>query len=65
LHLSEDLEPNAAAEYAASVDAGWICYPTPEGVKLAALESDARFEAVKIEGVAERVLGGTPQEAYR
>jgi ATP phosphoribosyltransferase regulatory subunit len=58
LHLPEDLEPDAAAEYAASVDAGWVCYPTPDGVKLAALEPGTRFEAVKIEDVAERVLGG-------
>jgi ATP phosphoribosyltransferase regulatory subunit len=58
LQLPEDLEPDAAAEYASSVDAGWVCYPTPDGVKLAALEPGARFEAVKIEDVAERVLGG-------
>jgi ATP phosphoribosyltransferase regulatory subunit len=58
LHLPEDLEPDAAVKYASSVDAGWVCYPTTDGVKLAALEPGARFEAVKIEDVAERVLGG-------
>jgi ATP phosphoribosyltransferase regulatory subunit len=66
LHLPEDLEPAAAAKYASSVDAGWVCYPTPDGgVKLAAGVPGARFEAVKIEDVAARVLGGAPQGARR
>ena len=58
LHLPEDLEPDAAAKYASSVDAGWVCYPTSDGVKLAASSPGARFKAVKIEDVAARVLGG-------
>src|SRR5215211_7725411 len=33
LHLSEDLPPGAAVEYARSVEAGWICYPAEGGVK--------------------------------
>ena len=35
LHLSEDLQPDAAAKYARTVEAAWICYPTAGGVKLA------------------------------
>lgn len=66
LHLSEDLEPAAAAKYASSVDAGWICYPTSEdGAKLAPARPGAYFEAVKIEDVAGRVLGGLPEGARR
>lgn len=65
LHLAEDLEPEAAAEYASSVDAGWVCYPIPDGVKLAASTPGARFEAVKVEDVAERVLGRAFQGVRR
>ncbi|MCA1718311.1 MAG: ATP phosphoribosyltransferase regulatory subunit [Actinobacteria bacterium] len=66
LHLPEDLEPAAAAKYAASVEAAWICYPTGDnGAKLAAAQRDAPFEAVKIEDVANRVLGGMPEGARR
>jgi ATP phosphoribosyltransferase regulatory subunit len=66
LHLPEDLEPDAAVEYASSVDAAWICYPTGgNGAKLAAAQRGAPFEAVKIEDVANRVLGGVPEGARR
>jgi ATP phosphoribosyltransferase regulatory subunit len=65
LHLPEDLEPEAAAKYASSVDAGWVCYPTSEGVKLAASEPDSRFEAVQIEDVPAKVLGKLTQEGVR
>jgi ATP phosphoribosyltransferase regulatory subunit len=66
LHLPEDLEPHAAATYAASVEAVWICYPTGgNGAKLAATQPGAPFEAVKIEDVADRVLGGMPERARR
>ncbi|HZC19668.1 MAG TPA: ATP phosphoribosyltransferase regulatory subunit, partial [Rubrobacteraceae bacterium] len=65
LHLAEDLEPEAAAKYASSVDAGWVCYPTPDGVKLAPSEPGARFEAVRIEDVAGKVLGRVSQEVGR
>jgi len=57
LHLSEDLEPEAAVRYASSVEAGWICYPAPDGIKLASAEPGTRFEAVRIEDVAGKVLG--------
>jgi len=68
LHLPEDLGPGDAARYAASVEAAWVCYPTPEepgGAKLAPAEPGALFEELKIEEVAERVLGGTLQGARR
>jgi ATP phosphoribosyltransferase regulatory subunit len=66
LHLPEDLEPDAAAKYASSVDAAWICYPTgDDGAKLAPARSGAPFEAVKIENVANKVLGGMPEGARR
>jgi ATP phosphoribosyltransferase regulatory subunit len=68
LHLPEDLVPDDALRYAASVEAAWICYPAPEdpgGVKLAPARPGIPFEAVRIEDVAERVLGATPEEARR
>lgn len=66
LHLSEDLGPDDAMRYAASVEAAWVCYPTSGGgAKLAPAEPGASFEAVKIEAVAGRVLGATPEEARR
>jgi len=65
LHLPEDLEPGDAAEYASSVEATWICYPTPDGVKLAPAKPGARLEAMRIEDVAGRVLGGVPEGARR
>src|ERR671915_429783 len=43
LHLSEDVEPKDAVRYATSVDAGWVCYPTLDGVKLALAEPKAGF----------------------
>ena len=65
LHISEDLDPGAAVEYAASVDADWVCYPSSGGVKLAPAERGARFELVRIEEVAERMFGREPQEVGR
>src|SRR4028119_1702872 len=66
LHLPEDLDPDAAATYAASVEAVWICYPTRgDGAKLAVAHQGTPFEAVKIEDVADRVLGGMPEGARR
>jgi ATP phosphoribosyltransferase regulatory subunit len=66
LHLPEDLEPDAAMKYAASVDAAWICYPMGDnGAKLAAAQRGATFEAVKIEDVADRVRGGMPEGVPR
>jgi ATP phosphoribosyltransferase regulatory subunit len=65
LHLSEELEPEAAAKYASSIDAGWVCYPVAEGVKLAPAEPGARFEALRIEDVAGRVFERVPQGVTR
>nr|MDQ3376720.1 hypothetical protein [Actinomycetota bacterium] len=55
LHLAEDLPPAQAAEYARSVDAGWVCYPAPDGVKLAAADG-GEPEIVSLEECAGRVL---------
>ena len=64
LYLPEDLTPEEATRYALSVEAGWICYPTNGGeAKLAPTRPGARFEAVRVEDIAEKVLGGMPQEA--
>jgi ATP phosphoribosyltransferase regulatory subunit len=66
LHLPDDLTPEEAAKYAASVEASWICYPTNGGkAKLAPAKSSVRFEAVRVEEIAERVLRGVPREATR
>ena len=54
LHLAEDLPPARAAEYARSVDAGWVCYPAPDGVKLAAVDG-GEAEVLPAEAVAGRV----------
>ena len=37
LHLAEDLPQDRGVDYARSVDAGWVGYPAPEGVKLVAV----------------------------
>ena len=64
LHLPENLEPAAAVEYATSVEAGWICYPTGDGgAKLAPARPDPSFEALKITDVAGRVRGNVPEGA--
>jgi hypothetical protein len=66
LHLPEDLTPQEATRYALSVDAGWICYPTNGGeAKLTPAKPGASFEAVGVEEIAEKVLGGLPEEARR
>jgi ATP phosphoribosyltransferase regulatory subunit len=56
LHVAENLAPEAAASYARSVDASWVCYPAQGGVKLARAESGGEFELVATEDVAGRVL---------
>jgi ATP phosphoribosyltransferase regulatory subunit len=56
LHLSEDLPPGAAVEYARSVEAGWICYPAEGGVKLAGVDCPGEFEFMDFSSVAETVL---------
>jgi ATP phosphoribosyltransferase regulatory subunit len=56
LHLTDDLAPESATRYARSVDASWVCYPAPGGLKLARTEPAGEFELVPVEGVARRVL---------
>ena len=56
LHLAEDLAPEAGAGYARSVDASWVCYPAPGGLKLARVEPCGEFELAAVEEVAGRVL---------
>ncbi len=56
LHLSEDLPPEAAAEYARGVEAAWISYPAPGGVKLAPADLAAEFALLDVETVAREVL---------
>jgi hypothetical protein len=56
LHLSEDLPPEAAVEYARSVEATWISYPATGGVKLAAADPAGEFALMSFESVARTVL---------
>jgi ATP phosphoribosyltransferase regulatory subunit len=56
LHISEDLTPEAAVEYARSVEAAWICYAAEGGVKLATAELPGRFGFMDYRSVAEAVL---------
>jgi ATP phosphoribosyltransferase regulatory subunit len=56
LHLAEDLPQDAALEYARSVDAGWVCYPAPGGLKMAPANAAGEFEISSPESVARRVL---------
>ncbi|HEU4495377.1 MAG TPA: ATP phosphoribosyltransferase regulatory subunit [Rubrobacteraceae bacterium] len=56
LHLAEDLALEAALAYARSVDAAWIAYPAPEGLKLAPARAGGDFELTPTEKVAGRVL---------
>jgi ATP phosphoribosyltransferase regulatory subunit len=56
LHLAENLPPEAALEYARSVDAAWISYPAPGGVKLAAADPAGEFFFMSPESVARTVL---------
>ena len=56
LHLAEDLAPEAALGYAISVEASWVGYPAPDGMKLAQAEPGGEFETTPTERVAGRVL---------
>jgi ATP phosphoribosyltransferase regulatory subunit len=56
LHLAEDLPPEAAVEYARSVEAAWICYPAEGGVKLAGVDPPGEFGFMDLRSVAETVL---------
>ena len=56
LRLSEDLTPEAAAEYARSVEAAWISYPAEGGVKLATVDPPVEFALMEYGSVAKAVL---------
>ena len=56
LHLAEDLTPEAAVEYARSVEAAWICYPAEWGVKLAGVDPPGEFGFMDFRSVAQTVL---------
>ena len=56
LHLADDLPLPDAATYARSVEAAWVAYPAPDGVKLAAAEPGAELALVSVEEVVGKVL---------
>lgn len=56
LHLAEDLALEAAFAYARSVEAAWVAYPAPDGLKLAPARAGGEFELTPTEMVAGRVL---------
>src|SRR5918995_5305072 len=56
LHLADDLAPEAALDYAISVEASWVGCPAPEGLKLAPAKTGGEFEPTPVEKVAGRVL---------
>jgi ATP phosphoribosyltransferase regulatory subunit len=56
LHLAEDLALEAAFAYARSVEAAWLAYPAPEGLKLAPARAGGEFELTPTEKVPGRVL---------
>jgi ATP phosphoribosyltransferase regulatory subunit len=56
LQLSEDLTPEAAVEYARSVEAAWISYPAAGGVKVATADPAGEFVFMSVESVARTVL---------
>jgi ATP phosphoribosyltransferase regulatory subunit len=56
LHLCEEIPPEVAHEYARSVDAAWISYPAPGGVKLATVDSAGEFVFMSPESVVRTVL---------
>jgi len=56
LHLSEDVSPEAALEYARSVEAAWISYPAAGGVKLVTTEPAGEFVFMSPEAAARTVL---------
>ncbi|QIN82655.1 ATP phosphoribosyltransferase regulatory subunit [Rubrobacter tropicus] len=55
LHLAEDLPQAEAADYARSVEAGWVGYPVPEGVKLVSTTGEEPG-IVPVDAVAGRVM---------
>ncbi len=57
LHVAEDLSPEEAFEYALSVDAGWVAYPSESGVKLAKVEGGGEFENILMDRVSGETVG--------
>jgi ATP phosphoribosyltransferase regulatory subunit len=56
LHLSEDVTPEAAADYARGVEATWISYPAGRGVKVATADPPGEFVFMGYRSVANAVL---------
>jgi len=56
LHVSGGLAPEEAERYARSVDARWVGYPAPGGVKLREV-GEGGFWLLAVEEAARRVLG--------
>jgi ATP phosphoribosyltransferase regulatory subunit len=56
LHLPEDLPPEAAVEYARSIEAAWISYPAAGGVKVAGVDPAGEFVFMSPESAARTVL---------
>ena len=56
LHLAEELAPETALGYAISVEASWVGYLLPEGLKLAPAVPGGEFETTSLEKVAGKVL---------
>lgn len=57
LQLTEDLAAEKAERYAASVGAGWVCYPVSGGVEIGHIGEE--LEMVSVEEVPEIVAGRT------
>lgn len=55
LHLAEDLTQGGATDYARSVEAGWVGYPAPGGVKLVSV-AGGETEVMPLRAVAGKVL---------
>jgi ATP phosphoribosyltransferase regulatory subunit len=56
LHLADDLPLIEAVKYAGTVEAGWVAYPAPGGVKLAPAEPGAELALVSAGELVRRVL---------
>lgn len=52
-HLAEDASTEKASRYARSVEASWVCYPAPEGFKLA--RTGGEFETLLLDEAVRRV----------
>jgi hypothetical protein len=56
LHLAEDLPGPDALGYARSVEAGWVAYPAPDGVRLLPVEAGVEHRTLPVGKVAGEVL---------